>query len=310
MPAEFFGGATGQVVWCVLGPAVETPIEGAVVRWTGVAVALIKTLEFNMGQSIVPDLHVEKVAGQSLDRIQEGDEKSSKKTASGRCDNPGLRFKVQLLFMLLMISGVGTAWYLAVNEWRGYTHEMQSQTEMVKAEILNLRSLLLTDIEERLIRLKILVLRHKVDISLVNEIAAAVSKYSKIYNKDPDLILAVMRVESAFDPLARSSVGAMGLMQIMPHWIEVLDIQCDLDEPDCNTKYGIQILGAYEQMYGSMDMALTAYNRGPGPVDAALMRGKDPDNGYAGKVQTIYSRLRSINGPENNIELASLVNWK
>lgn len=254
--------------------------------------------------------HVEKVGGQSAEPTQEGDEIAIKKLMGERWGNPGMRFTVQILFMLVMISGVSGATFWAVNEWRGYTRGMHVQTEMVKTEILNLRSLLLADIDEQMTRLKILVLHPKVDVKLVNVIAAAVSKYAKIYNKDPDLILAIMRIESAFDPLARSRVGAMGLMQIMPHWIEVLDIQCDLNDPVCNTKYGIQILGAYEQMYGNLDMALTAYNRGPGPVDAALMRGKDPDNGYAGKVQAVYSRLRSINGVDRHIELASIVDWK
>jgi hypothetical protein len=51
-------------------------------------------------------------------------------------------------------------------------------------------------------------------------------------------------------------------------------------------------------------MALTAFNRGPGPVDYALMRGKDPDNGYAGKIRTVYDRLRTINGAQSNLEVA------
>lgn len=46
-----------------------------------------------------------------------------------------------------------------------------------------------------------------------------------------------------------------------------------------------------------LDMALTAYNRGPGPVDAALMRGKSPDNGYSGKIRSVYERLREMNAP-------------
>jgi soluble lytic murein transglycosylase len=113
-----------------------------------------------------------------------------------------------------------------------------------------------------------------------------------------------MRIESAFDPRAVSKMGAMGLMQVMPQWIDVLDIQCDLYDPECSVKYGLQILGAYEQMYGNLDMALTAYNRGPGPVDYALMKGQDPDNGYAAKIRTVYNRLRAISGAQSNLEVA------
>jgi soluble lytic murein transglycosylase len=113
-----------------------------------------------------------------------------------------------------------------------------------------------------------------------------------------------MRIESDFDPRATSKMGAMGLMQVMPQWIDVLDIQCDLYDPECNVKYGLQILGAYEQLYGDLDMALTAFNRGPGPVDYALMRGMDPDNGYAGKIRAVQDRLRAINGLPAQLEVA------
>lgn len=127
------------------------------------------------------------------------------------------------------------------------------------------------------------------------EIASAVLKYAKIYHRDPDLILSVMRVESNFDLEAISKMGAVGLMQIMPYWVDVLDIQCDLKNPDCSTRYGLQILGTYEKIYGGLDLALTVYNRGAGPVDSALMRCKDPDNGYADEVRTVYNRLQGMN---------------
>jgi hypothetical protein len=42
-------------------------------------------------------------------------------------------------------------------------------------------------------------------------------------------------------------------------------------------------------------MALTAYNRGPGPVDAALIKGRSPMNGYAPKVMATYERLKRLN---------------
>jgi soluble lytic murein transglycosylase-like protein len=48
------------------------------------------------------------------------------------------------------------------------------------------------------------------------------------------------------------------------------------------------------EMYKDVEMALTAYNRGPGPVDVALMRGKDPRNLYAPKVLKVYERLRKL----------------
>ena len=56
----------------------------------------------------------------------------------------------------------------------------------------------------------------------------------------------------------------------------------------------LQVLSFYMEMYKDIEMALTAYNRGPGPVDMALMRGKDPKNKYAPQVLKVYDRLKSL----------------
>ena len=47
-------------------------------------------------------------------------------------------------------------------------------------------------------------------------------------------------------------------------------------------------------MYRDLDLAITAYNRGPGPVDGALVRGSSPSNGYATKVLGIWERLKAL----------------
>jgi soluble lytic murein transglycosylase-like protein len=152
-------------------------------------------------------------------------------------------------------------------------------------------------VTENLIYLKVLVLNPKIPNEIARKIASAVHMHARRYKQEVDLILAIMSVESAFDPQVVSKAGAIGLMQVMPQWIDILGIQCDLTEPDCNTRYGLQILGAYQHLYADLDMALTAYNRGPGPVDAALMRGKSPDNGYSDKIRSVYERLRDMNTP-------------
>jgi hypothetical protein len=53
-------------------------------------------------------------------------------------------------------------------------------------------------------------------------------------------------------------------------------------------------LESYEQLYGNLEIALTVYNRGPTPVDWALIKGKDPDNGYAPKIMETYERLKEL----------------
>jgi len=57
----------------------------------------------------------------------------------------------------------------------------------------------------------------------LRRIAAAVIKYSAKYRLSPELVTAVMRVESTARPWARSPKGALGLMQVMPHMAEPAD---------------------------------------------------------------------------------------
>jgi hypothetical protein len=222
-----------------------------------------------------------------------------------RQPTPGtIIFRLAMVALMLAIFGFQLVGYQQISDWRAHEQAIQKHVAVMQAEISDLRTLINRDVTEELISLKILVLRPKVPYHTAREIAAAIHKYAQRYQRDPDLILSIMRIESAFDPRAVSKMGAMGLMQVMPQWIDVLDIQCDLYDPECNVKYGLQILGAYEQMYGNLDMALTAYNRGPGPVDYALMKGQDPDNGYAAKIRTVYNRLRAISGAQSNLEVA------
>ena len=202
--------------------------------------------------------------------------------------NVGVVIMILSLWALLGLAGLG------IVGMRVHKSALQKEMDDIRTEVTDLRGLIHTNTMENLIHLKILVLNPKVPNRTARQIAAAVHKYAPVYSREPDLILSIMRVESRFDPEAISKMGAIGLMQIMPQWINVLGIQCDLKDPDCNTKYGLQILGAYEHLYGNLDMALTAYDRGPGPADSALMRGKNPDNGYAGKVRVVYDRLRAM----------------
>ncbi|MEZ5558909.1 MAG: transglycosylase SLT domain-containing protein [Pseudomonadales bacterium] len=85
---------------------------------------------------------------------------------------------------------------------------------------------------------------------------------------DPDLVMAVIQVESAFDRYAISRVGAQGLMQVMPFWrIEIGRPQDNLTDPATNVRYGTTILAHYlEQASGDLVDALARYNGSRGKL--------------------------------------------
>lgn len=181
------------------------------------------------------------------------------------------------------------------------TSELQTQTSELQTEVSALRQLVASRTGEDVIFLKIMVLKPRIDPELARQIARAVHQYSALYRRDPDLALAIMTVESDFNPKAVSSAGATGLMQVMPHWKKVLGIQGDLKDPEVSVQYGLQVLGFYLEMYKDVELALTAYNRGPGPVDNALVRGSSPNNGYAPRVLEVYEKLKRLNATPSEV---------
>lgn len=94
-------------------------------------------------------------------------------------------------------------------------------------------------------------------------IAEAIDKYSAKYGVDPNLVRAIIKVESNFDPNAVSSAGASGLMQLMPENCRALGVT-DPFNIEQNIDGGIRHIKEYIDRYnGDIEMALMAYNGGP-----------------------------------------------
>lgn len=92
----------------------------------------------------------------------------------------------------------------------------------------------------------------------LRRIAAAVIKYSAKYRLDPQLVTAVMRVESTARPWARSPKGALGLMQVMPHMTEPVDFAGNLTTVESNVEAGCMILSDNIRRLGEED-GISAY---------------------------------------------------
>ncbi len=108
------------------------------------------------------------------------------------------------------------------------------------------------------------------------------------HSVDPLLILAVMAVESRYNPVAESVVGAKGLMQIIPkfHLDKLVDLGGEqaLLEPEVNIEVGTQILREYTRRFGDPEFALQMY---AGAVD-------EPGAQYAAKVMAERARLEPV----------------
>jgi soluble lytic murein transglycosylase len=115
---------------------------------------------------------------------------------------------------------------------------------------------------------------------------AIVRGHARNYGIDPALLAAVIYQESKFDAEAKSSSGAVGLMQLTPETAKGIAIRTggsafrvsDLGDPEINVRYGCWYLRHLYRKYGEWRLVLAAYNAGQGNVDRWLReeRGKIP----------------------------------
>ena len=96
---------------------------------------------------------------------------------------------------------------------------------------------------------------------------ASITEHARRQQVAVDLVRAVIQVESAFNPVAVSPKGAMGLMQLMPATARELGVGNPFD-PDQNIRAGVAYLRRLLDRYnGNVELALAAYNAGMGNVE-------------------------------------------
>lgn len=130
-------------------------------------------------------------------------------------------------------------------------------------------------------------------------VARTIQEESIRHDVSRDLVLAVMRTESGFFNWARSEVGALGLMQIMPATGEMLVKRMGIPwagertlfDPVVNVRLGVAYLAELRDRYRSWDKALAAYNWGPGAIDRRIRGGRALPVVYATRV------LASVSAP-------------
>ncbi|HHW63713.1 MAG TPA: lytic transglycosylase domain-containing protein [Rhodocyclaceae bacterium] len=142
---------------------------------------------------------------------------------------------------------------------------------------------------------------YRVSETTIEPALAAAEAHAEEFGFDPLLIVAIMAVESSFNPRAVSNMGAQGLMQVIPRYhkdkIGPNRGRNALFDPVVNVRVGTLVLHEGLQRYGSMQRALQYYN-------GAL---KDPKARYTRKVMAVKKRLMTIAGRTDTrtvIELA------
>ena len=121
------------------------------------------------------------------------------------------------------------------------------------------------------------------------DIDSAIEQAAARHNVDPNLVRAVVKVESNFNPNAVSRKGAMGLMQLMPSTARQLKVQNPFD-PEQNVDAGVRHLKQLLESYGGdIKLTLAAYNAGAGAVarSSGVPRYAETQN-YVRRITNLY----------------------
>lgn len=145
--------------------------------------------------------------------------------------------------------------------------------------------------------LKIKARKASISNELAWTISDAVIENSTLHKLEVDLVLALIETESYYNPEAVSNMGALGLMQVMPFWINHLEFGENLRDPKTSIKYGTYILAQYKKMYPNRSIYLATYNQGPSTTNSDLQAGKKSWE-FSQRVQYIYDQIKTLSNTE------------
>ncbi len=157
--------------------------------------------------------------------------------------------------------------------------------EEIEPEVVEVADTTATKLSPDLQRVKTYIAkRYQVSAVAVEPLLASAQQTGRSVGVDPLLLVAVMAIESRFNPFAESPMGAQGLMQVIPKWHpDKIDVKSDkgaMFDPDTNIRVGALVLKEYIQSTGSVERALQQYNGS-----------SDPTAPYANKVMAVKAAL-------------------
>jgi soluble lytic murein transglycosylase-like protein len=146
------------------------------------------------------------------------------------------------------------------------------------------------------VRARLAPLARHLGASDCDELARVLVQASRKHELPPGFVVAVIEVESRFDPYAVSPKGALGLMQVLPatgapvaHRLGIAwRGPQTLFDPRANVRIGVAYLRELIDRYADVRAALAAYNWGPGEIDARLRDGAALPASYAERVLGAY----------------------
>ncbi|MCC7485524.1 MAG: lytic transglycosylase domain-containing protein [Burkholderiales bacterium] len=135
--------------------------------------------------------------------------------------------------------------------------------------------------------------RYRVSQDMAYDLVQLAHIVGRQHGLDPLLIIAVIAIESRFNPIAESMAGARGLMQVIPKYhsdkLEEFGGDKALFDPVANIKVGTRILKDYVRLTGNLGSALQMYAGALG----------DREDDYADKVMSEQQRLRKVLAPSS-----------